>query len=123
MTARMRKLLLIFAFAAFTGVASAASAQVSFGIRIGEPPAPRAYRVPVRPGPAYEWVEGYWEPRGNHYRWHDGHWARPPRAGAYWQEPYYTNGRYYRGYWLGGESRRAERRREQSTGTTGHERR
>ena len=31
--------------------ASAAHAQISFGIRIGEPPAPKTYRVPPRPGP------------------------------------------------------------------------
>src|ERR1700732_4124921 len=36
--------------------ASSASAQINFGIRIGEPPAPRAYRVPPRPGPDYVWV-------------------------------------------------------------------
>ena len=33
--------------------ASAARAQVSLGIRIGRPPAERAYRVPPQPGPDY----------------------------------------------------------------------
>src|SRR5579863_9519011 len=46
------------------GAAATANAQISFGIHIGEPPAPRAYRVPPRPGPDYEWIEGYQYPRG-----------------------------------------------------------
>src|SRR4029077_20133968 len=44
---------------------SPAKAQVSFGIQIGEPPAPRAYRVPARPRGEFVWVEGYWYPQGN----------------------------------------------------------
>jgi hypothetical protein len=81
--------------------ASAAHAQVSFGIRIGEPPAPRAYHVPARPGPDYWWVEGYWYPQGSHYAWHNGYWTRPPYPGAYWAEPYYYRGQYYAGRWEG----------------------
>src|SRR6476660_9707268 len=43
--------------------ASLANAQVTFGIRIGQPPPPpRWYRVPAQPGPGYEWIEGYWYP-------------------------------------------------------------
>jgi hypothetical protein len=45
--------------------ASAAQAQINFGIRIGPPPAPRAYRVPPQPGPDYVWVEGYHYPQGS----------------------------------------------------------
>src|ERR1700694_1289694 len=56
--------------------------QISFGIRIGEPPAPRAYRVPPQPGPDYEWVEGYQYPQGNHYAWHNGYWTRGPHGGG-----------------------------------------
>ena len=82
--------------------AAPASAQVSFGITIGRPPAPQAYRVPPRPGPGYEWVEGYWYPQGKHYKWHDGYWTRPPFAGAYWINPYYSGGRYFQGYWEDG---------------------
>ena len=59
----------------------------SFGIRIGEPPAPRAYRVPPRPGPDYTWVEGYQSAEGGRYKWHDGYWTRPPYEGASWVEP------------------------------------
>jgi YXWGXW repeat-containing protein len=81
--------------------ASAAPAQVTFGIRIGQPPAPRAYRVPRQPGPDYMWIEGYWYPQGSRYTWHDGYWTRPPYEGAYWVEPYYVGGQYYAGQWEG----------------------
>jgi len=81
--------------------ASTAHAQISFGIRIGEPPAPRAYRVPARPGPDYIWVEGYQSAEGGRYKWHDGYWTRPPYEGAYWVEPYYVGGQYYTGRWEG----------------------
>jgi hypothetical protein len=80
---------------------SAARAQISFGIRIGEPPPPRAYHVPARPGSDYEWIEGYWYPDHGHYRWHDGYWTRPPYAGAYWVAPYHVGGQYYEGRWEG----------------------
>ena len=81
--------------------ASAAHAQISFGIRIGAPPAPRAYRVPPRPGPDYVWVEGYNYPVGGKYVWHDGYWTRPPYEGAYWVEPYHVGGQYFAGRWEG----------------------
>jgi hypothetical protein len=83
------------------GSASAAQAQINFGIRIGAPPAPRAYRVPPRPGPDYIWVEGYQYPQGSQYKWHDGYWTRPPYQGAYWVEPYHVDGQYYAGRWEG----------------------
>jgi hypothetical protein len=79
-----------------------ANAQVSFGITIGEPPAPRAYHVPPRPGPDYIWVEGYQYPQNGKYRWHDGYWTRPPYQGAYWVQPYYNRGQYYAGRWENG---------------------
>ncbi len=93
--------------AAILAFGSPASAQVSFGITIGQPPPPRAYRVPPRPGRDYLWVEGYWYPQGNgkHYKWHDGYWTRPPFAGAYWVDPYYYGGRYVPGYWEDGRRR------------------
>ena len=81
----MRKLLNVLALSALLlGTASVAQAQVSFSFRFGPPPAPRAYRVPPRPGPDYMWIEGYWYPQNNRYLWHDGYWTRPPYAGAYW---------------------------------------
>jgi hypothetical protein len=81
--------------------AATTHAQVSFGLRIGEPPPPRAYRVPPQPGPDYVWVEGYNYPEGSRYVWHDGYWTRPPYEGAYWVAPYHVNGRYFAGRWEG----------------------
>src|SRR6185436_5495577 len=90
MVADMKRLFRTFVVSTLLLVpAVAVQAQVSVGIRIGEPPAPRAYRVPNRPSPDYVWVEGYQYPQGSHYRWHDGYWTRPPYQGAYWVEPYY----------------------------------
>jgi hypothetical protein len=81
--------------------ASVAQAQISFGVHIGEPPAPRAYRVPPQPGPDYVWIEGYQYLQGSRYMWHDGYWTRPPYEGAYWVPPYYDNGQYFVGQWEG----------------------
>jgi hypothetical protein len=90
--------------AVLLGSASAAAAQVSVGIHVGPPPAPRAYRVPAQPGPGYVWVEGYQYPQGSHYKWHDGYWTRPPYEGAYWAAPYHYGGQYYGGRWEGGHN-------------------
>jgi WXXGXW repeat (2 copies) len=110
----MRKALISSAVFSLVLLAGApAKAQVSFGVQIGEPPAPRAYRVPARPRGEFVWVEGYWYPQGNHYRWRDGYWARPPVAGGYWIEPYYYNGRYVEGYWEGPRGRRWDRDRRE----------
>ena len=81
--------------------ASVAQAQISFDVHIGPPPAPRAYRVPPRPGPDLEWVEGYWYPQGSRYAWHNGYWTRPPYEGAYWVAPYHNGGQYFAGHWEG----------------------
>ena len=98
----MRKLLQTLAiFVLLLASASAARAQISFGITIGPPPAPRAYRVPPQPGPDYEWIEGYWYPQGSRYVWHNGYWTRPPYEGAYWVEPYHVGGKYFEGRWEG----------------------
>jgi hypothetical protein len=102
----MRKLLAVFALSsALIGTAHTAAAQVSFGVRIGPPPPPRAYVVPVQPGPGYAWVEGYWYPKGSRYVWRNGYWAKPPYRGAYWVNPYYAKGRYYSGRWENGRGR------------------
>jgi YXWGXW repeat-containing protein len=80
--------------------------QVSFGIRIGPPPPPRVVRVlPRRPGPDYTWIDGYWYPSGNHWKWHKGYWTRAPYAGARWYGPRYDGGQYYQGYWEGNRGR------------------
>jgi hypothetical protein len=98
----MRKLLQTLAISALLlAPASVAHAQISVGIRIGAPPPPRAYRVPRQLSPEMVWIEGYWYPQGNHYRWHDGYWTRPPYEGAYWVEPYHVRGEYFVGHWEG----------------------
>jgi hypothetical protein len=98
----MKPLFRTLAIAALlVGSTSSARAQVSFGITIGPPPAPRAYRVPPPPGADYDWVEGYWYPDGSRYKWHDGYWTRAPYQGAYWVAPYYDGRQYYAGRWEG----------------------
>lgn len=98
----MRKLLPSLALAGlFLASAPTANAQVSFSLHLGEPPAPRAYRVPRQPGPDYLWIEGYWYPDGGHYKWHDGYWTHAPYEGAYWVAPYYLHGEYFPGRWEG----------------------
>ena len=77
-------------------------AQVSVGIRIGAPPAPRVIRVrPHNPGPGYTWVDGYWYPSNNRYVWHAGYYTRPPYEGAAWIGPRYEGQQFYAGYWSG----------------------
>lgn len=93
----MKKLIAVALLAASTMFG-----QVSIGIRIGAPPAPRVVRVrPVAPGPGYIWVDGYWYPQGNHYRWHDGYWTLAPYEGAFWVGPRWEGGMFFEGYWGG----------------------
>jgi hypothetical protein len=75
-------------------------AQISIGIRIGPPPAPRVVAVrPASPGPDFMWVEGYWYPINGHYRWHEGYWAQPPYGGAHWVAAHHDGERFFAGYW------------------------
>src|SRR5215831_15654609 len=94
----MRKIastaLLLFVMS--VGFGSAANAQVSINIRIGQPPAPRVVHViPPSPGPNFVWVQGYWYPVNNRYVWHDGYWTRP----------HYEGQHYYYGHWDGDHGR------------------
>lgn len=82
------------------------AAQISIGIRIGPPPPPRVIRVlPPSPGPEFIWVGGYWYPAGNHYKWHNGYWTRPPYPMAHWVMPRHDGERYFAGYWDGERGR------------------
>jgi hypothetical protein len=108
---------LLFATLLVAAAGTANAQKVSVGIRIGEPPPERAYRVPPPPGPGYEWIEGYQYPEGGRYKWHDGYWTRPPYQGAYWVAPYHAGGRYYAGRWEGargvvGHNHRSDRGRD-----------
>jgi len=101
---RLMKTALIAAM--LLGGISAAAAQVSIGVRIGPPPPPRVVRVlPSRPGPDFFWIEGYWYPVGNHYKWHPGYWTRPPYEGARWNPAHHDGERFYEGYWEGERGR------------------
>ena len=74
------------------GIGSGVNAQVSIGIRIGPPPAPRVvYGPPPTPGPNFAWIEGYW--------------TQPPYEGARWVGPRHDGERFYVGYWDGGRGR------------------
>src|SRR5207244_8364248 len=98
----MKNLLKVSALLGLLLFASSAQAQSnwSFGFSIGTPPpAPRYYRVAPRPGPDYEWIEGYWYPAGGRWAWHDGYWSRPPYQDSYWVQPYWEGGRFFEGYW------------------------
>jgi hypothetical protein len=92
------------AIMAFALATPAASAQVSFGIHIGNPPPPLRYEArPPAPGPGFVWSEGFYEPYNGAYRWHAGYWNRPPYQGAYWVHPHwdhYNDGWHmHEGYW------------------------
>ena len=81
--------------------------QISIGIRIGAPPPPQVVRVvPPTPGPEFIWVDGYWYPVGNHYKWHGGYWTRPPYPAARWVTPHHDGERFFEGYWDGDHGRR-----------------
>src|SRR5258707_3787588 len=49
------------------------------------------FRSAPQPSPSYVWIEGYWYPVGNHYKWHNGYWTLPPYQEAYWVEPWHEN--------------------------------
>lgn len=85
---------------------SAWAVDLSIGVVIGAPPAPRVVAVvPSAPGPDWVWVTGYWFPTEGRYRWHDGYWTRPPYVGAVWIGPHYEGGRYFAGFWNGDHGR------------------
>ena len=97
------KTLLVTAFCC--AAASAAHAQISFGVTIGAPPPPRVSRVAPQPGPDFVWVDGYWYAVGPRWVWHSGYWTRPPYPGAYWIQPYHDGERFVPGYWEGDRGR------------------
>ena len=76
------------------------SAQISVGIRIGPPPVMRMERMNGRsPGANYMWIDGYWYPERNRYKWHKGYWTRAPYAGARWNAPRHDGQQFFDGYW------------------------
>src|SRR6266478_1653646 len=51
------------------------------------------------------WVDGYWYPVANDYRWHSGYWTRPPYPAARWVVPRHDGERFFVGYWEGDHGR------------------
>jgi hypothetical protein len=121
--AKMTALLVLFVLGFGTGV----GAQISIGISIGAPPAPRVVHVqPPRPGSSYVWVQGYWYPVGSRYTWHDGYWTRPPYQGARWVAPRHDGHQFFAGYWNGGRGRlghdhQSDHGKERDFGGRGHQ--
>lgn len=98
----MKKILAFSLLAAALGSAPAAFGQVSIGVSIGPPPAPRVIRVrPRQPGPDFMWVDGYWYAERGRWIWHNGYWTRAPFGGARWVAPRYEGGRFIAGFWDG----------------------
>ena len=82
------------------------AAQVSVGITIGAPPAPRVIRSrPRNPGPDYVWIDGYWFAEGRKWKWHEGYWTLAPYPGAVWVTLRYERGQFFAGYWQGSQGR------------------
>ncbi len=102
------KLLVFVLLAGGSLFVQSSPAQVSFGIRIGPPPAPRMIVRRSSPGEGYTFVDGYWYPDRGRYKWHAGYWSRPPYQGAVWIAPRHDGQQYFGGYWQGNDRERAE---------------
>ena len=69
----------------------------------GRPPAVRYERRPIRPGPDYVWVSGFWDWDGARWRWIPGRWELRVEPQAYWIAPRYVRSErgtiYEPGHW------------------------
>lgn len=95
---------LLLAAVLVSSMACLAPYDIDGGIAVSlGPPAVRYEERPVRPGPDYLWVEGYWDWGGADWVWVPGTWDRAPHAHARWERPRYhqRHGRWYynRGHW------------------------
>lgn len=67
------------------------------------PPPPLPYGVVMAPHAGLVWIPGYHRWVGNHYRWVEGRWVRPPRPGMVWVPGYRAPRRggyvWVEGYW------------------------
>lgn len=73
------KLLMLLALLTLGALASA-NAQIIVRVRPARPAV--VVERPVAPSPRHVWVEEEWVPHGDHYVWHGGYWALPPRRHA-----------------------------------------
>ena len=81
--------------------ASASSAQVSIGIRIGEPPPPRVYRSPYAPAPSLCGSKATGIHRADNTRGTTATGRGRRTRARTWVEPYHVGGQYYAGRWEG----------------------
>lgn len=65
------------------------------------PPPERVEYIGVAPGPDFVWVAGYWQWRGNDYRWVHGRWVPLERGYRRWV-PGHWNHKRGRWYWVDG---------------------
>ncbi len=74
---------------------------------VAPPPPPPAQAIMgpanIAHDPNEVWVEGHYEWNQGHYQWIGGHWGHPPQPGWAWHQPGWSNGRWQRGFWHGGQ--------------------
>lgn len=98
----MKRILALGMLALTLGL-GAAEARGGRHARFGPPP-PHREMMMRAPGPHHVWVPGYYEWRGNRYKWNRGRWMRPPRGRHVWVPGYWMPERrggfvYFEGYW------------------------
>ncbi len=95
----MKGLLAAAALAIAFSVASPLRAAVVY-VQVG-PPTAIVETVPVRPGPGYVWVGGYYNWTGSGYVWVHGHYVRHGGAwcGGHWRHAYHSGYYWVPGHW------------------------
>lgn len=79
----LKKLLMSTALGMLLGAGVMCAEEVVVRVR---PPALRHEVRPVRPGPRYVWIGGYyrWDAGARAHVWEAGRWELPPRPGVRW---------------------------------------
>ncbi|HZQ50952.1 MAG TPA: YXWGXW repeat-containing protein [Bryobacteraceae bacterium] len=90
---------------ALMGLALAAgSANAQVYVRIAPPPVVIEH-PPVRPGPNFIWIRGFYRWDGARYVWVPGHWVVPPRRHTVWVDGHWVHRRggwfWVEGHWRG----------------------
>ena len=96
----MKKKVIQFLFIAsvLLTVSASLSAQVYVRVR----PSHNVVVRTVQPSAAHVWINEEWEPDGASYRYSGGHWASPPREGAYWKDGHWSHSRRHGDRWVQG---------------------
>ena len=85
---------------AFALLSTPAHARVDLFLNVA-PPEPQVEVVPP-PRSGYVWAPGFWEWRGHHHVWVEGHWVRA-RVGYHWLPDRWDRDgerwHYFRGHW------------------------